>query len=124
MIDEALSFIDPSDRVCKGCAETKPLSEFYAYIVDGKQYWRWHCRPCLAQRNREWGDANRERRSAQAAERYRADPKRWAEASRRYRERNRETIAARERERRSADPAKAREIARKSYWNDPSKARA
>lgn len=40
-------------KVCGKCKETKPLTEYYSQIVDGKKYLMSECKECSRSRSRE-----------------------------------------------------------------------
>lgn len=63
---------------CQGCKETKPLDEFYGdkNQYDGKAR---QCKQCAYTRHRQWSDRNPSYTAKKHREKYREDPKRYAD---------------------------------------------
>lgn len=95
-------------KACRRCETTKPVSEFSPnrVIKDG---YSTYCRPCAANRQREWVNANREHHLAQRAARHVA---------------NREAEQARKKAWRRANPDKVRAAKRRWARANPEKIQA
>lgn len=48
-------------KVCSGCNQGKPLSEFYTYPRNGKRYNRSECKKCHSYRNRKLATPEKQR---------------------------------------------------------------
>lgn len=50
-----------TERTCKGCGETKPISHYYLQkdARQGRRYVMARCKPCVIARKQRWRDANR-----------------------------------------------------------------
>jgi len=98
---------------CRQCGETKPVSAFgkNSQKKDGLHY---YCRPCTAERTRQWREAN--------PDKHRAYKRKWAKTPKgralkaREKAKNKEKYAERERRRRAEKPDEIREQWRR--WAD------
>lgn len=141
-------------KKCTKCGAVLPATTEYFYFRPETGNLRLQCKECRREKGREWWnnnrtyclevkrqyrEANRERRNAQAREYYRANrsriaqvKRRWyeenrerrAETSRRWYEANREQHAAVARRYREAHADELREAARKWRANNPDKVKA
>jgi len=91
----------PSQKICKQCGESKPISD---YFIDRKGYATPYCDICKKAKGRAYHAANRDRLNAVSCKWQRENPEKAREQSRRYYSRNRQVINQRDRLKRQVDP--------------------